>query len=192
MRSRKGEDLRNTPWSGYYRNKYQNKIREVLPLDGSKVRAQTIYTELRKQPKNGKIRVPSTSTIQKYLESLEAEGVIKRIQKSHKEVYYRWCENVRLLNLIEGFIKEIDISLSELPETLKENLAEKDLNALMNDETRLKSCVIAALIRKVHDLLRMVFSNPLSYTDFYVGVIGKTVKIVPKQPNYDWNKMWES
>ena len=182
-------------WAG----DYENRILKLLPSDGSEVRAQIIFTELRKHPKKGATSVLSSSTIQKYLGRLEARGEIKRIQKSHKEVYYKRCEDVRLRHLIEEFTKELEASLAQLSSKEREanlrriyaNLPISELNELLNNETQLNFWVFCTVIRKIHNMLKSTLFPTLPGIEFYVGVIGETVKIVPKQPSFDWSKMWE-
>jgi predicted transcriptional regulator len=180
-------------WAG----DYENRILKLLPTDGREVRAQRIFNELRKHPKKGATSVPSSSTIQKYLGSLETKGEIKRIQKSHKEVYYKRYEDVRLRHLIEEFIKEVEASLDQLSikerkENIKRtNLPVSELNELLNDETQLKSWVLCTVIRKIHKMLRSAWFPALPKVEFCVGVIDGAVKIVPKQPsNSNWS-IWK-
>jgi Fe2+ or Zn2+ uptake regulation protein len=178
---------------------YEDRIMKLLPIDGEEVRAQAIFTELRKRSKKGETSILSSSTIQKYLETLEARGEIKRIQKSHKEVYYKRCEDARLRHLIDEFTKEVETSLAQLSTKEREanltrthvNLPMSELNELLNDECQLKSWVISTVIRKIHNMLRTTFFPTLPTLEFYVGVIGGTVKVIPRQPSYDWSKMWE-
>ena len=177
-------------WAG----NYENRILKLLPTDCSKVRAQIIFNELRKPPKK-----LSSSTIQKYLGILETRGEIKRIQKSHKEVYYKRCEDVRLRHLIEEFTKEMETSLAQLSSKEREvnlkrtyaKLPLSELNELLNDETQLNFWVLCTVIRKIHNMLRSTLFPTLPGIEFYVGVIGGTVKVIPRQPSYDWSKMWE-
>jgi Fe2+ or Zn2+ uptake regulation protein len=177
-------------WAG----NYENRILKLLPTDGRKVRAQMIFNELTKPPKK-----LSSSTIQKYLGILETRGEIKRIQKSHKEVYYKRCEDVRLRHLIEEFTKEVETSLAQLSTKEREvnlkrtyaNLPISELNELLNDERQIKSWVLCTVIRRIHNMLKSTLFPTLPSIEFYVGVIGETVKIVPKQPSFDWSKMWE-
>jgi Fe2+ or Zn2+ uptake regulation protein len=182
-------------WAG----DYENRILKLLPSDGSKVRAQRIFNELMKHPRKGETSSPSSSssTIQKYLGRLETRGEIKRIQKSHKEVYYKRCEDVRLRHLIEEFTKEVETSLAQLSIRDREsalkrrNLPMSELDELLNDETQLRSWVLFTVIRKIHNVIGRTLFSTLPKLEFYVGVIGGTVRIIPKQTNYDWSRVWE-
>jgi hypothetical protein len=104
---------------------------------------------------------------------------------------------VRLRHLVEEFTREVETSLGQLSTKEREiklkrrGLPMSELNELLNDETQLKFWVICTVIRKIHNMLRTTLFPTLPSIEFYVGVIGETVKIVPRQPNYDWSKMWE-
>jgi hypothetical protein len=176
----------STKWASHYRD----NILKLLPADGSRLRAKEIYR-----------KTPFTSvTTKKYLGILTKEGSIQRIQESQKTVYYRRCEDVRLRHLINEFTKEVETSLVQLSTKEREanlkriyaNLPMPELNELLNDEAQLKSWVLCTVIRKIHTMIRTTLFPTLPNLEFYVGVIGGTVKIIPKQPSYDWSHAWEA
>jgi len=84
-------------WSDHYRRLILN----VLPEDGSLIRAKEIFDKLKEREKK-EDRIGSPLTISKYLDQLRKEGLIRKEVKSHKQVFYQRTENAELeLKLIK-------------------------------------------------------------------------------------------
>lgn len=152
-----------------------------MPVDGSKARSKEIHAKARK------IGI-GPNTVQNYLNMLVAEGSVIQIAERPKEVYYSRCEGVRIQHLIDDFMKEIDISLSRLPDEVRSiqkkvkegSVGEVAVEFLATDQSFLRSLIINTLVQKVYGMLKATLPTPLKDKDFYIGVFGQGIRLVPR------------
>jgi Fe2+ or Zn2+ uptake regulation protein len=99
---------------------YKEKILELFTDDSSKIQS----TELLRKARERRI---GPNTFYKYLERLVEKGIVKRLPpdpNNKKEVYYIKNENVKLVKMSEGMIKEYtDPLLKELIKKLELTIA---------------------------------------------------------------------
>jgi len=169
-------------------NAYREQILNLLPPDGTLVKAGKIY-------KKSNL---STVTVSKYLTALTAEGVIERVQVSQKNVSYRRLERVRLQHLIENFADEMEKSVSSIPKDTVEKVdviakklseyiatisrkpeTEEGLEEIKNDYYLINETLFYTLISQMFRIIKTL--NPIEIAkieDFYVDSMGN---LVPKK-----------
>lgn len=161
---------------GKWKQSYEGEILKLLPINGSEVRAKEIYRKAKFHPK----------TVQTYLERLEEKGIVKRIQKSYKTVYYKRCEDARIEKMIDDFAKEISDALQALPRKIEdkpmpEGLSTEERNMIYRwKEGQLKARMIATLLRKIHKIFTSTFPEPMKPFEHYVGAFHDGIHVVPR------------
>jgi hypothetical protein len=135
-----------------------SKIRELIPV-GKEVRMKEILDKVKAK------RICAPNAVERRLIEWEKKGHIKKRTESHKEVYYRRCEDVRLENQIDEFLNDLERTLGKLPNewkdvkqklkdgsgTLKEGM--EAVEVLRSDPDFLKQWVLMTLAQKVVALL---------------------------------------
>lgn len=168
-------------WSGYYKNRILN----LLPLDGSKIRSKDIHSKARQMG-------IGPNTVQNYLNMLVGEGSVTAIAERPKEVYYSRCEDVRIKHLIDDFMQEIDNTLSELPLELRiverklekgsltETEGKKAVEILSHDQTYLKGLIVNTLYHKVCEMVKANLPDNMKGKEYYIGDFGRGLHLVPR------------
>ena len=166
----------------------KNNILDLMPFDGSPVKAGIIY-------KKSKL---STVTVSKYLSAMVDEGIIERVQISQKNVSYRRLERVRLQHLIENFVNEMEKSLSVFPKDtangigviaeklskqsakISRDFEEKEyFEIFRNDYYLIEETLFYSLISQLFSIIKKVVPIEIARkNDFYVDSLGN---VVPKE-----------
>ena len=133
------------------------------------------------------------ATVQKHLTLLQKKRIVNRRQPRYKTVFYSRCENARLQQLIDGFMKEIEKAFSKLPGemsaidkqliegSMTKAEGEKAIEILRSELAFLKGQIMNTLVRKVFKLLNDNLPEPLRGKDYYIGVFEeKPIHLVPR------------
>ena len=163
------------------------KILDLMPLDGSYIRAKSLYAKAEAQ---GLWRL----TVENKLKEFEKKGFVSRRQESPKAVYYSRRERVRIEHLIDDFVKDIRSTLDRLPaeiDGIETLLREMDRSTpvstrkqiattLRNNPKFLKGKITATLLRRVLKMLNDDLPEQLRGHEFYVGAFDDCVRMIPR------------